>query len=99
MMIFLQILQQKNFWSSFRSTAKSSRIPEKMVLDGVIRNDPEDIVNLFNQHFFAQFSEESSNEIDIDFSNDQFFDFTFNETSIYNLLKETNPNKVKALTI
>ena len=64
-----------------------------MFLDGVIRNDPEDIANLFNQHFFAQFSEESSYEIDIDFSDDPFLDFTFNETSIFNLLKQTNPNK------
>ena len=38
----------KKFWSSFRSASKSSRIPEKMFLDGVIRNDPEDIANLFN---------------------------------------------------
>ena len=43
--------------------------------------------------FCAQFSEESSYEIDIDFSNDPFLDFTFNETSIFNLLKQTNPNK------
>ena len=43
----------KKFWSSFRSASKSSRIPEKMFLDGVIRNDPEDIANLFNQYFFA----------------------------------------------
>ena len=83
----------KKFWSSFRSASKSSRIPEKILLDGVIRNDSEDIANLFNQHFFAQFSEESSYEIDIDFSNDPFLDFTFNETSIFNLLKQTNPNK------
>ena len=83
----------KKFWSSFRSASKPSRIPEKMFLDGVIRNNPEDIANLFNQYFFAQFSEESSYEIDIEFNNDPFFDFTFNETSIYNLLKQTNPNK------
>ena len=83
----------KKFWSSFRSALKSSRIPEKMFLDGVIRNDPENIANLFNQYFFAQFSEESSYEIDIEFNHDPFFDFTFNETFIYNLLKQTNPNK------
>ena len=28
-------------------------LPEKMFLDGVIRNDPEDMANLFNQHFFV----------------------------------------------
>ena len=59
----------KTFWSCFRSASKSSRIPEKMSLDCVIRNNPEDIAN------------------------DPFFDFTFNETSIFNLLKQTNPNK------
>ena len=37
----------KKFWSSFRSASKSSRIPEIMFLDGAIRNDPEDIANLF----------------------------------------------------
>ena len=45
----------KKFWSSYWSASKSSRIPEKMFLDGVIRNDPEDIANLFNQYFLPNF--------------------------------------------
>ena len=83
----------KKFWSSVKSASKSARIPEKMHLENTIRNNLEDIANLFNQHFYNQFSDSSNYDIDIDFSNDPFSEFTINESCIYNALKQLNPNK------
>ena len=83
----------KKFWSSVKSSSKLARIPEKMHLENTIRNNPEDIANLFNQHFYNQFSDSSNYDIDIDFSNDPFSELTINESCIYNALKQMNPNK------
>ena len=83
----------KNFWSSVKSSSKLARIPEKMHPEKTIRNNPEDIANLFNKHFYDQFSDSSNYDIDIDFSNDPFSEFTINESCIYNALKQLNPNK------
>ena len=83
----------KKFWSSVKSSSKSSRIPENMYLDSTVRNSPIEIANLFNQHFYNQFSESSSYDIDINFSDDPFLDLSFNTTTIYNVLKQLNPNK------
>ena len=85
----------KKFWSSVKSASKSSRIPEKMHLGNTIRNNSEEIANLFNQHFYNQFSDRSTYEIDIDFSNDLFSDFALDERTIYDALKNLNPNKSK----
>ena len=67
----------KKFWSSVKSTSKSSRIPEKMHLGNTVRNNSEEIANLFNKLFYNQFSDSSTYEIDIDFSNDLFFGFQY----------------------
>ena len=83
----------KKFWSSVKSVTKSSRIPDKMYLNDCIRTEPEEIANLFNKHFFDQFSDKSSYDIDIDFTNDAFYDFSFDKLTIYNHLKQINPNK------
>ena len=83
----------KKFWTSVKSSSKSSRIPEKMYLDSTVRNSPIEIANLLNQHFYNQFSESSSYDIDINFSDDPFLDLSFNTTTIYNVLKQLNPNK------
>ena len=64
-----------------------------MYLDSTVRNSPIEIPNLFNQHFYNQFSESSSYDIDINFSDDPFLDLSFNTTTIYNVLKQLNPNK------
>ena len=83
----------KKFWSSIKSISKSTRIPDKMHLNDCIRSDPEQIANLFNKHFCDQFSDDSLYDIDINFSNDPFYDFNFNELAIFNALKQINPNK------
>ena len=85
----------KKFWSSVKSTLKSSRIPEKMHLGNTIKNNSEEIANLFNKHFYDQFSDSSTYEIDIDFSNDLFLDFSIDGRIICNSLRELNPNKSK----
>ena len=83
----------KKFWSSIKSMSKSTRIPNKMHLNDCIGFDPEQIANLFNNHFCDQFSDDSVYDIDINFSNDPFYDFNFNELAIFNVLKQINPNK------
>ena len=83
----------KKFWSSLKSMSKSYRIPDKMYLNDCIRSKPEEIANLFNKHFYDQFSDESTYDIDIDFTNDPFGDLEFDEFSIFNILKQINPNK------
>ena len=85
----------KKFWSSVKSASKSSRISEKMHFGNTIRNNSEEIANLFNQHCYNQFSDRSTYEIDIDFSNDHFSDFALDERNIYDALKNLNPNKSK----
>ena len=47
-----------------------------MYLGNCYRNNSKDIAELFNQHFFNQFSDESSYNVDIDFSNDYFSSFS-----------------------
>ena len=64
-----------------------------MYLNDCIRSEPGEIANLFNKHFYDQFSNESTYEIDIDFTNDPFSNLTFDEFSIFNFLKQINPNK------
>ena len=83
----------KKFWSSIKSISKSTRIPDKMHLNDCIRSDPEQIANLFNKHFCDQFSDDSLYDTDINFSNDPFYDFNFNELAIFDALKQINPNK------
>ena len=57
-----------------------------------IRNDSEGIANLFNEHFFKQFSDKSKYYIDINFDKDPWFDFSISESTICNLLRSLNPN-------
>ena len=57
------------------------------------RNSPVGIANLFNEHFYNQFSESSSYDIEIDFNNDIFNKFNISAEAVYNLLKNLNPNK------
>ena len=86
----------KKFWSSVKSTSKSSRILEKMQLGNTVRNNSKEIANLFNTHFYNQFSDSSTYEIDIDFPNDRFSDFTIDDRNICNALRKLNPNKSKS---
>ena len=83
----------KKFWSAVKSNSKCSRIPNKMYLNNTVQKDPNEVADLFNQHFYNQFSDASSYDINIDFTGDHFMHLSFNTTTIYNSLKQLNPNK------
>ena len=72
----------KKFWSYVKASSKSSRIPDKMYLNSTARNNPTEVANLFNQHFYNQFSDKSSYNIDIDFAADPFVDLSFNTARV-----------------
>ena len=85
-------LIKKKFWSFYKSTSNSTRIPGTMNYGPKVRSNSKDVASLFNQYFFDQFSIPSKYDIDIDFSNDPFSDLQFDETKILELLKRTNVN-------
>ena len=66
-----------------------------MFLGNCYRKTAKEIADLFNQHFYNQFSDESKYDINIDFSDDKFFDFAIRADSVYQLLSSLNPNKSK----
>ena len=66
-----------------------------MHFGNTVRNNSEEIANLFNKHLYDQFSDSSTYEID--FSNDLFSDFSIDDRIICNSLRELNPNKSKGL--
>ena len=73
----------KKFWSYVKSFNKSCRIPDKMFLGNCYRKTAKEIADLFNQHFYNQFSDESKHDININFSDDKFFDFAIRTDSVY----------------
>ena len=83
----------KKFWSYVKSSTNSSRLPECMSLNGKFRNNPKDSADLFNDHFFKQFSKRSNYDIDIDFSNDPFINFKICHRDVRKLLTTLNQNK------
>ena len=85
----------KKFWSYVKSFNKSCRIPDKMFLGNCYRKTAKEIADLFNQHFYNQFSDESKYNINIEFSDDKFFDFSIRTDSVYQFLSSLNPNKNK----
>ena len=86
-------LIMKKFWSHVKSNSKSTRLPECMHLNSRYRNNPLDKAELFNSYFYEQFSEASSYNIDINWSNDQQFDIDFSHQRIRKLLLKINENK------
>ena len=83
----------KKFWSYVKSSNKSNRIHEKMHLGECFRKNPKEIVDLFNQNFINQFSDESLYDISIKFSNNKFFEFSISTNSIYQQLIRLDINK------
>ena len=64
-----------------------------MHLGECFRKNPKDIAGLFNQNFVNQFSDESLYDININFSNDKFFEFSISTNSIYQQLIRLDINK------
>ena len=86
-------LIKKKFWSYFKSTSNSCRIPETICYKSKFRSENTDVANLFNQYFSDQFSSPSKYDIDITFENDPFINTNFDEKSIFDLLRKINANK------
>ena len=72
----------KKFWAHVKSKTKSSRIPEVMKNNNRISSNNLDKANMFNDYFFERFSNESTYDVDIDFSNDDMFDIDFSCTRV-----------------
>ena len=86
-------LIKKKFWSFFKSTSNSCRIPETINYGNRFRSKSFDIANLFNKYFSDQFSGPSKYDIDICLDNDPYIGLKFEEKTIFDLLRNMNPNK------
>ena len=84
---------KKKFWSYFKATSNSCRIPATVFYGFKCRSKSTDMANLFNKYFSDQFSSPSVYDIDINYSNDPFHDIQFEELNVRNLLKNMNGNK------
>ena len=86
-------LISKKFWTHVKSKTKSTRIPETVRYGNHFRNNPMDQANLFNEYFYAQFSDKSDYNIDISYENDHFNDFRIHCDEIFLILKNIKPGK------
>ena len=86
-------LLTKKFWSHYKFSSKSQRIPERMFRNDCYRSNALDKANLFNRFFCDQFSESSNYNIDIDYSNDDNFNISLCHRKIRKLLSNINANK------
>ena len=87
-------LISKKFWRYVKSKNKSTSIPETIKHGKKFRNKPVDQANLFNEYFFAQFSVESSYDIDINFNpNENLNTLNFHALDIFLILKGMNASK------
>ena len=58
-------LIKKKFWSFYKSTSNSTRIPETMNYGNKIRSNSKDVADLFNNYFSDQFPNPSKYDIDL----------------------------------
>ena len=86
-------LIKKKFWSFYKSTSNSCRIPETVSYHGKFKSENKDIANLFNTFFSDQFSTASEYNIEISFEDDTLIDFEFDIDKISGLLRNLNANK------
>ena len=83
----------KKFWSHIKYTSNSRRLPEQMYCGGCFRKNPKDKANLFNNFFYEQFSESSTYNIHVDYTNDENFNIDFCHRKIRKILSQVNSNK------
>ena len=86
-------LVKKKFWSYYKSTSNSCRVPNTVHYKSKFRCKNTDKANLFNQYFSDQFSPASSYNIDINFENDPYTNVSFSENTVFNFLRKLNANK------
>ena len=85
----------KKFWSYVKSATKSAGIPETIFMNGKSSCNPVNKANMFNQHFFRQFSSASKYDIDIDFYNDEISDIDFSQNVVKRYLDDIDTNKTQ----
>ena len=83
----------KKFWSSVKNTSNRTSIPDSIHRGEVYANNHKKQAEIFNTFFHDQFSCRSNYDIDIDFGNDSFSNFLFNESTIRDILLRTDTNK------
>ena len=83
----------KKFWSYVKVNSKSYRIPELIHLGNVFRTEPLQQAELFNEHFFSQFSEVSHYDTPVDVRNFLQLDIDFSPLRILDILNNLNVNK------
>ena len=82
----------KKFWSYVKNSSNSSRIPDSVFRNNIFAKNPIRQAELFNAFFYDQFSTKSSYSI-VDFSNDDFINFKFDENKIKQVLLGLDSNK------
>ena len=85
----------KKFWKHVKSVSNSHRIPETVNYGQKFRNNKTDQAELFNDYFYDQFSSPSNYNININFQNDPWADFSITHQRIRSLLKNVNSNKAQ----
>ena len=85
----------KKFWSYVKSKSNSHRIPEAVYLHNTFRSDITEQAELFNTHFYNQFSEPSLYNIDVSENPNDAIDIDFNHARIRKILLNLNVNKAQ----
>ena len=85
----------KKFWAHVKYQSNSCRIPNCVNYLDQLRYQPKEQAELFNTFFFNQFSEPSSYNVDISFSNDSDYDIDFDHRFVRKLLSNINSNKAQ----
>ena len=86
-------LVKKKFWSFYKSTSNSCRVPETVNYNGKFRSVKGDVANLFNKFFADQFSTPSNYNIKLNFENDPLANIEFKQHTVFDLLRKLNANK------
>ena len=86
----------KKFWSYVKSKSNSHRIPEHVFLHGTFKSNAADQVELFNTHFYNQFSEPSIYNVDVRHVGlEDPTDIDINHVRIRKILLKLNANKAQ----
>ena len=89
----------KKFWSYVKSKSNSHRIPENVYLNNTFRSNVTEQAELFNNHFYNQFSTPSQYDIEADDNHDNniadSIDIDINHTRIRKILLDLNVNKAQ----
>ena len=83
----------KRFWSHIKSSKKSARIPDTVFRNDISRSDPVGKANLFNSHFFEQFTSPSNYDIAIDYPIEPDPDNFFSLEEVHKSLTSINSSK------